>query len=234
MYDVDVYSLDLDTPWCGAQILSPEERARASRFRFERERRRFSNCRVALRRILAPYVDLDPARIEFGYNSYGKPYVVGVHFNVSHADSLAMFAISRSREVGIDIERIDPAFANEQIPERFFSPGEVRTLRALPESAQVQAFFNCWTRKEAYVKARGLGMSLSLASFDVSLTPGEPAAFLGGAGDWSLEAIDAAPGYAAAVVARGRRTFVGPAMFFGGEAILPTAGFESAARTSAG
>jgi 4'-phosphopantetheinyl transferase len=204
MHDVDIYSSDLDAPSGGAETtLAPEERTRASRFRFERDRRRFINCRAALRRILAPYLDLDPAQIEFTYNEYGKPYVDGLHFNVSHADSLAMFAVSRSREVGIDVERIDPAFANEQIPERFFSPHEVRTLRALPESAQVQAFFNCWTRKEAYVKARGLGMSLSLASFDVSLTPGEPAAFLGGAGDWSLEAIEAAPGYAAAVVAKG-------------------------------
>jgi 4'-phosphopantetheinyl transferase len=115
-----------------------------------------------------------------------------------------LFAISRTREVGVDIERINPAFAGEQIPEQYFSPAEVKILRSLPKERQTEAFFNCWTRKEAYVKARGLGLSLELHSFEVSLAPGEPAAFLRGVEGWSIEALEPAPGFAAAVVAAGR------------------------------
>jgi 4'-phosphopantetheinyl transferase len=207
MTGVDIYTHDLDAPAAGVGTLSPEELARACRFRFERHRRRFINCRAKLREILATYLDRDPAFIEFEYNQFGKPSVAALnarlYFNVSHAEGVAMFAVSQSREIGIDVERIDSTFADEQIPERFFSSREVEILRALPKAHQVDAFFNCWTRKEAYIKARGLGLSLSLASFDVTLTPGEPAAFLRGAGDWSIETIDAPMGYVAAVVAEG-------------------------------
>jgi len=218
MRDVNIYVSDLDAMSCTEWILSPEELARASRFRIERDRRRFMNCRVKLRRVLARYLEVEPARLEFRYNQHGKPYVSrpcagpdtgghagssgNLYFNVSHAGSLAIFAVSRSREVGIDIERVDPSFVQEQIPERFFSPREVEMLRSLPESSQLEAFFNCWTRKEAYVKARGQGLSLPLQSFDVSLAPGEPAAFLRGAGAWSLEAVPSEPGYVAALVAQ--------------------------------
>jgi 4'-phosphopantetheinyl transferase len=114
---------------------------------------------------------------------------------------MAVYAVSRTREVGIDIEQINAQFAHDQIPERFFSAAEVAALRALPESLQIEAFFQIWTRKEAYVKARGLGLSLPLDSFDVSL--GEPARFLRGTGGWSIESIEPAPGYAAALVAQG-------------------------------
>ena len=100
-----------------------------------------------------------------------------------------MIAVSRSREVGIDVERIDPAFAHEQIPERFFSPGEVATLRGVPEGSQLEAFFDYWTRKEAYMKGRGLGFALSPTSFDVAKLPG----------NWALETIPAPAGYLAAL-----------------------------------
>ena len=121
-----------------------------------------------LREILSRYLDLAPAALRFDHNAYGKPSVAGagLHFNVSHSGDWAMLAVSAEQEVGIDIERIDPSFVQEQIPERFFSPREVAQLRSLPPSEQTGAFFRCWTRKEAYIKARGLGLALALDSFD--------------------------------------------------------------------
>ncbi len=204
MRDVDLFYIALDVDLPGAfTILSDEERARAARFHFDRDRRRFVNCRAKVRTTLGRYLNTDPARIEFRYNEFGKPSAEGIFFNVSHSHDLALLAISRTREVGVDIERIDASFAHDNIPERFFSPGEVMALRALPEHQQFQAFFACWTRKEAYIKARGMGMALALDSFDVTLTPGEPARFLRGAGDWSIESLAPPAGYAAAVVADG-------------------------------
>ena len=204
MQNVDIYSLELDAPQPdAARIVSPGELARASRFRFDRDRRRYLNCRAKLREILACYVNRAPERIEFRTNAYGKPSTSHVFFNVSHSHDFAMIAVSRTREVGIDVERIDEKFMRDNIAGRFFSPREIAELNAVPAADRTQAFFNCWTRKEAYVKARGLGLSLALSSFDVTLTPGAPAKFLRGAGNWSIEAIEAKAGYAAAVVAYG-------------------------------
>jgi 4'-phosphopantetheinyl transferase len=192
MHDVEIFTVELDLEDPGAvDILSADERARADRFHFDRDRRSFINCRATLRRKLACYMNMDPAAISFRYNEYGKPLVDGVHFNVSHAGGIAMIAVSRTREVGIDVERIKPSIAHEQIPERFFAPREVAALRALPESQQVEAFFGYWTRKEAYMKARGLGFALESTSFDSAELPGE----------WALEAISAPPGYIAALCA---------------------------------
>jgi 4'-phosphopantetheinyl transferase len=185
-------------------ILAPEERERANRFRFPEHRRRYIVCRGTVRELLAPYLNLAPAAIQFDHNPYGKPSVPGsgVHFNVSHSGDWAMLAVSAQLEVGIDLERIDPSFAQEQIPERFFSPREVEHLRSLPESQQAAAFFRCWTRKEAYIKARGLGLALALDSFDVSLLPDDPPQLFR-AGNWSIQNLDAPEGYAAAIVAEG-------------------------------
>jgi 4'-phosphopantetheinyl transferase len=126
-----------------------------------------------------------------------------VRFNVSHSGGWALLAVTRGSEVGIDIERVDSRFAADQIPERFFSPGEVARLRGLPADQQTAAFFRCWTRKEAYIKARGLGLALPLDSFDVSLGPDDPPELLRGADGWCVQDFDAPPGFAAAVVAEG-------------------------------
>jgi 4'-phosphopantetheinyl transferase len=203
--DIRCHRLELDAARLDAlyAFLSAEERARAARFHFDKHRHEFIAARGMLREILGEYLKVDPKSVYFSYNSYGKPAVDGVYFNLSHSGGLALYAVSRTRELGVDVERIDPVFAFEQIPEQFFSRVEVDALRALPESLQLQAFFNCWTRKEAYVKARGLGLSLELHSFDVSLAPGDPAVFLRGAGDWSVEALTPAPGYVAAIVGEG-------------------------------
>lgn len=205
---VDVYNIRLEADAARLdylyEILSPEERERALRFRFAAHRRQSIICRATLREALSTYLDLKPAAIRFAYNRYGKPCVRGseVRFNLSHSASWAMLAVTRGREVGIDIERIDPRFAEEQIPEHFFSPREVAQLRSLPNSEQTAAFFRCWTRKEAYIKARGLGLALPLDSFDVAVRPGDSPALLR-AGNWSLQNLDAPPGYAAAIVAEG-------------------------------
>jgi 4'-phosphopantetheinyl transferase len=204
--DVEVHYFSLDAaPRLKelAGFLSADERERAARFRFDRDRDRYIVCRGSLRELLAARLRIAPASVQFVYGRFGKPAIdqPEIRFNVSHSHGMAMIALARSREVGCDIERIDPLFAGEKIPERFFSPYEVAALRALPAADQCDAFFRCWTRKEAYIKACGMGISLALDSFDVTVGPNQPPALLRGADGWSLRAIDAPPaGYAAAVV----------------------------------
>ncbi|HEY4363471.1 MAG TPA: 4'-phosphopantetheinyl transferase superfamily protein [Bryobacteraceae bacterium] len=206
---VDIYSASLETDPTRLDLLygslSDEERERAGRFRFAEHRRHYIACRGMLREVLAPYLDVSPPHLKFEYNYYGKPTLRGtdVRFNVSHSEGWAMFAVTRGREVGVDVEFVDERFVREQIPERFFSPREVRALRSLPAAQQTDAFFRCWTRKEAYIKARGLGLALALDSFDVSLQPQEPAELLRGGGNWSLQELQAPEGFQAAVASEG-------------------------------
>lgn len=196
--------------------LAPEESERAARFHFERDRKHYIAARGLLREILSRYLKLSPESLRFKYTSYGKPYLTDecggewLRFNVSHAGELALYAVSREREVGVDIELIRTDIEHQQIATQFFSEQEVVSLLALPAHLQQEAFFLCWTRKEAYIKGIGEGLSLPLHSFDVSLTPGEPAALLAVRGDaqetarWTLKALEPGPGYRAALVAEGR------------------------------
>ncbi len=193
------------------ETLVPDERARAAQFHSPKDRRHFIAARGALRDILARYLHREPASLQFRYGAAGKPALVadsGSHelrFNLSHSGELALYALTRIREIGIDVERIRADVARERVAERFFSAQEVSALRGLPEHLQPEAFFSCWTRKEAYIKARGDGLRIPLDSFDVSLIPGTPAAFLRGAeSQWSLQALRPAPDYVAAVAAAGR------------------------------
>jgi 4'-phosphopantetheinyl transferase len=208
MAAIDIYTVRLEADAARLdslyEILDPQERERAARFRFAEHRRHFIVCRGTLREILSIYAEQHPSRITFIYNRYGKPSLrdSDVRFNVSHSGGWALQAVSRDADVGVDIERVDPRFASDQIPERFFSPREVAQLRGLPKDQQTAAFFRCWTRKEAYIKARGLGLALALDSFDVSLAPNDPPT-LARAGDWSVQDLDAPSGYAAAAVAAG-------------------------------
>jgi 4'-phosphopantetheinyl transferase len=179
--------------------LSPDELERASHFRSARDRERFIGTRSALRNILAGYLRCEPSAIEFSHNEHGKPRVRALHFSFSRSHELAVCAVSLTSEVGVDLERIDPAFATFSVAETFFARGEIAALGALPQHYRLEAFFRCWTRKEAYVKASGQGLSMSLQSFEVNLV--EPAAFLGGVEGWSIESLDAPPGYAGALVA---------------------------------
>ena len=198
-------------------MLSADECARADRFHFARDRNRFIVARGSLRLILGSYLNRAPAAVDFCYSDYGKPALSaespvvtnGITFNLSHANELALIAVTRDRQVGVDIEFIRPDFASEKIAERFFSRQEVEVLRRLPAGQQAEAFFNCWTRKEAYIKALGAGMSMPLDQFNVSLAPGSAAALLGNLRDpaevsrWSLQDLSPSPGYVAAVAVEG-------------------------------
>lgn len=195
--------------------LTADERARAARFHFPKDRDHFIAGRGLLRAILARHLDTDPATLCFRYGRRGKPALAipsdmgALRFNLAHSYGLALYAVTRAREVGVDLERMQPRL-EEGIAERFFSPREVAALRALPGDRQREAFFACWTRKEAYLKAKGDGLALGLDQFDVSLAPGEPAALLRTEGDpqeasrWSIRELDPAPGYAAALAVEGR------------------------------
>ena len=195
--------------------LTADECQRAERYVFEKDRTHFVVARGLLRVLLGRYLRQDPQHLRFTYGPHGKPALatdtggMSLRFNVSHSHGLALYAITRGREVGVDVERIRPEVAQEKIAERFFSPREVTVLRALPTPLQAPAFFACWTRKEAYIKAKGDGLSLPLDQFDVSLAPGEPAALLHTTWDpqeaacWALQDLAPAPDYRAAVVVAG-------------------------------
>lgn len=192
------------------QTLSLDEQKRAQRFYFERDRQRFILGRGVLRTILAVYLSIEPNQIQFSYGKNGKPALDGthgkgaLHFNLSHSEGMALYAFTRSGEIGLDIEYIRKIPEMEPIAEQLFSARERAAFRALPESKKNEAFFNCWTRKEAFIKAIGDGLSQPLDEFDVSLTPGEPARLLRIEGDskaasrWLIQELKLAPGFAAA------------------------------------
>ena len=198
-----------------AQLLSRDEQERAERFRFERDRRRFMVARAALRTLAGRYLGLEPSRVQFRYGSYGKPYFANdpdhdlLRFNLAHSNELAVYAFACGREVGVDIEHIQPVPDAEQITQRFFSNSENASFRMLPDSQKLEAFFNCWTRKEAYIKALGDGLSHPLDQFQVSLKPDEPARLLKVEGfpeetaRWHMASFVPASGYVAALVAEG-------------------------------
>ncbi len=207
---IDVWSIQLPDdgrlPGPLPQFLSAEESARAARFIFPRDRVSFTVAHTALRGILARYSKEDPADISLHTAEKGKPYLPDhpeIRFNLSHSGSWAMVAVARGREVGVDIETIRGDRSTIDIADRFFAPAEVRELMAAPPERRTRAFFACWSRKEAYIKARGEGLRIPLDSFEVSL--GEQAV-LRKAEDrerWSMCALIAPPGYAAALVVEG-------------------------------
>jgi len=197
-------------------VLSPDELTRASRYHFLRDRQRFVASRALLRRILASYLATDPICLSFSYSKKEKPSLgaahadSGVTFNVSHSGGIALLAFSRRREIGVDVEQLRRDSDLEAIARRFFSTHEQSQLAALPSEERFDAFFRCWTRKEAYIKATGDGLSLPLSQFDVSLAAGEKNALLATrpdsseAGRWLLQEVPAGPGYVAALCVRGQ------------------------------
>jgi len=218
--EVHVWHVSLDLPVSQiqrlGQTLSEEERRRAERYRFQKDRTRFIVSHGVLRTILGRYLKTKPGRVRFCCNACGKPELAeetgngALRFNMSHAHERALYAVTYGRAVGVDIEYIRPDLAEEKIAERFFSPLEVAVLRALPKHMQPRAFLNCWTRKEAYIKARGQGLSMALDRFDMSLTPGAPAALLSVNGDhqeasrWSLRELPVGSDYVAALAVEGQ------------------------------
>jgi len=217
--EVHLWRLDLAAVAKGEQrweqILSPDERARAARFHFPRDRQYFTAARAVLRTILASYEASDPKELVFRYSDKDKPFLSrrhtgsNVEFNVSHSGDVALLAFARRRELGVDVEKVRENFEHEAIARRFFSEQEQRQLAALAPAERYAGFFRCWTRKEAYIKAQGIGLSLPLHQFDVSLKPGDASALLSTRPDrsevtrWSLQEVPAGDGYVAALCVRG-------------------------------
>ena len=187
--------------------LSQDERQRAASFYFERHRNHYIAARGILRELLARYLRRAPAEFHFTYSAFGKPSLGGdVRFNVSHSHGLALFAFAAT-DIGVDVERLRSELAGQEIAQRFFAPEEAVKLSELPPDARVPAFFRCWTRKEAFIKAHGSGLSLPLSKFTVEFcgapqllsTAFDPAE----AERWRLYALEPGAGHAGAVAARG-------------------------------
>jgi 4'-phosphopantetheinyl transferase len=195
------------------QSLASDEQARADRFHFARDRRRFIAARGQMRMILASYVGASARALTFSYGARGKPFLrqpleaEALKFNLSHSGELALLAVTRDRDIGVDLEEVHFLDDDESIAERFFSPRENAALRAVPQPERLEAFFSCWTLKEAYVKATGDGLARPTNSFDVFCEPGHS---LGVEGDsqkvsrWSLVKLAPEPGYVGALAVEGQ------------------------------
>ncbi len=198
-----LHHLDLDT----SALLSRDEQERRARFRFETSRDDFIFCRGMLRILLASYLGAPPAELCLAYSAHGKPSLVtpsgDLEFNLSHSHGIVLFAFSQGRRVGVDVEYVRRDLNVQEIAGRFFSAAENHAL--MQRSYMHDAFFHCWTRKEAFVKARGEGLSCPLDSFDVSVAPEEEEVSLTTRPDvcesqsWQLWSLNSFPGYAAAV-----------------------------------
>jgi 4'-phosphopantetheinyl transferase len=161
-------------------ILSEEERARADRFHFEKDRHQFIESRATLRLLLSQYLNVPPAGMTYSLTAHGKPHLSDsdLRFNLSRRDGLALIAFAQGREIGIDVELVRQDLDLFEIAEVSFSESELTAWKGLPQAEQAAGFYNCWTRKEAFIKAIGEGFSFPLKQFDVSLTPGDPAQLL--------------------------------------------------------
>jgi 4'-phosphopantetheinyl transferase len=196
-------------------ILSPDELERANRFHFEKDQRRFIVARAMLRNILSGYLEEDPRKIRFEYTSYGKPILATnsgfdtLHFNLSHSGEFALYAVAIGHKVGIDIESIRDDFAVGQIAQRFFSPGEISLLEGVQEDKRPELFFQYWTRKEAFIKGTGYGVSFPLEQCDVSSVNEQglsPVTILGDNKEnfcWHTQDLFPFQGYAAAIAIEG-------------------------------
>lgn len=217
---VDVWHLPLDLARTEmeelTQTLSSVERERAARFRFERDRRRFIAARGLVRAILGRYLSMTAAAIALDYNPFGKPFLaqrpLDLCFNVAHSGDIALLAIAPAVDVGVDIEMWRKIPNRDLLAARFFAASEVAAIAQLPEQVRDVAFLTCWARKEAYVKAVGMGLSEPLDSFEVSMVPDLPAAVLRISGSaeaarvWSLHDLSQPPIYSAAVAVHAPRS----------------------------
>jgi 4'-phosphopantetheinyl transferase len=208
---VDLDAVDADG---GAEAagLSVDERARATRFHFARDRARFLGGRAALRHLLAGYAGTEPHALVFAQGAHGKPALpgTGLEFNFSHSGGCAVLAVARGRRVGVDVEQIRAERATLAVARRFFAPAEAAAVAAAAPAERALTFFRCWTRKEAYVKARGEGLSLPLDRFEVPLGPDATSALTAARDDhaepmrWSLRELVPAPHHLGALVVEGR------------------------------
>lgn len=213
--DIEIILARLDVPACdvdiAAAVLSADEHERAERFVFERDRNRYIVARAELRKLIGARLHVSPESIKFCYGKYGKPSIANqlagqpLYFNVSHSGDVAVYAFSRSLELGVDVEAIADISDRDEVAAHCFSNHEIRKYRELDDSDKPLGFFNCWTRKEAFVKALGDGLQCPLNSFDVTLSPGEPAEILrigeqtGRECGWKLLGFAPLPGFVGAV-----------------------------------
>jgi 4'-phosphopantetheinyl transferase len=189
--------------------LNEEEVSRAERFVFPRDRDHFIVARGRLRELVGRYLHCPPNAVQFKTGRHGKLSLVDdgdpLRFNLSHSHGLALYGFCMGREIGIDTEKIRPEFAGEEIAERYFSVTEQRELAELPKELRDTAFFLCWTRKEAYIKAHGDGLQIPLDSFDVSLKSGEPETLRSmDSGRWSMRSFVPAPEFLATIITEGK------------------------------
>jgi 4'-phosphopantetheinyl transferase len=205
LLDLDLPPMELDEFHCW---LDADESRRASAFRRPIDRDRFVARRGQMRAHLGHELGIAPQMVRVGTDEHGKPFLrddPDLAFNLSHSNGLALLATTRGGAIGCDIEWRNPELACPRVAERLFAPEEYETLAALPPEQWIAGFYNCWTRKESYVKALGLGLSYPLDIFTVSVTPGEPACFTSDEPGWTLASFEPAPGYQAALV-----TWAGP------------------------
>ena len=212
---VDLWRVALDVePDCQAalgDLLSSQETQQARRFQFERDRRRYLVSHAALRTILSQYLNCDPHAVHYQVSSYGKPSLKGrtdLHFNLAHSHELALIAVTMLGEIGVDIEYIRGLDGIDQLARVCFSEQEYQQFRALPDHEGMHAFFHCWARKEAYIKALGQGLSHPLQRFSVTVLPTQPSRLvtIDGSADeaakWTLQSVDVGVEYTAAFAVR--------------------------------
>ncbi|MFN8492894.1 MAG: 4'-phosphopantetheinyl transferase superfamily protein [Caldilineaceae bacterium] len=217
--EVHVWRMPLD--WPAAQVaqlrryLNSEEQQRADRFHFPQHRAHYTAARAVLRILLGRYLQVAPQAVSFTYNAYGKPALgtadtqPQLHFNVSHSGALALYAFTYNRPVGVDVEQMRANVDFLGLSKQVFSAQEQQLFRMLPPAQIMDAFYNGWTRKEAFIKAKGMGLSLPLEQFDVTMTPGEPARLCATAFDpadvnrWSMTELAPGEGYKGALVVEG-------------------------------
>jgi 4'-phosphopantetheinyl transferase len=216
LHQVDIWRVSLgpvrDSAQWAESTLSADETERAARFHFDADRRRFILAHACLRDILSRYLHCEPGHIIFSTNEYGKPVLTphnSLDFNLSHSGDYVLIAVALERKVGVDVEHFRLNLEHEKIARRSFSRVEYEEVSAIPHEQKVIAFFNCWTRKEAYIKAHGWGLSLPLDSFDVSLAPDEPVVLRATRSDpnearkWTLLSLDVHPEHAGALAVEG-------------------------------
>lgn len=199
-------------------LLAKDEIGRMQRFHFPADRRNFLFCRGMLRILLASYLGASPADLLFTYSAHGKPSLAtssgNLEFNLSHSNGHVLIGITRGRKIGVDIECIDRDVKFNELAERFFSPAENREIAILPQQSRRNAFFACWTRKEAILKATGFGLSLPLDSFDVSVGADEEHVKVVSRWDdhrdWIVQSINVWQGYAAAAAVEAASTEPAP------------------------
>jgi 4'-phosphopantetheinyl transferase len=208
LWNADVSGIKFDERTLG-NLLSADELERMNRFHFEADQQNFFFYRTMLRILLASYLGTPPAELRFAYSAHGKPSLADsagkIEFNLSHSESQLLIAICRGRKIGVDIEKTDLDLQVMEVAQRFFSPAELRALESEPPQSRHQLFYSCWTQKEAWLKARGDGLSFSLSAFDVCgrREPGEVTLVTRPSSSealkWGIFRITAPQGFSAAV-----------------------------------